>query len=319
MGLPPALRSATGRGRAVQGSAALPCCAPLPLVAPFPSLSSTPVSTDSTAPSPHAAVPRRARKSPTPPVGYRCPPGPAPTLRPAARAPRGASLQAPASTHRTVTTVSRADFLRASALATADSPQTPTLRTGRHAAGLAIPTLQPAPGRATVPTRASRRPLRGRCRPSLPFPALPPRRGTTFIRRFALLRFSFPPLAALRSLRLFQRRPAPLPTAPIRPPPPQPKQHPNASQPHRRRAAPGPAKGLTPPVSPPPIRLQAAGWKSLPPASKVCVPATQAEARPASRRVSLGSAPSPRHHAPAHAWSSSSPSAASRWSATTGS
>ena len=39
--------------------------------------------------------------------------------------------------------------------------------------------------------------------------------------------------------------------------------------------------------------------KSPPPAGKACVQATQAEARPAPRSVSLGSAPNPRIYAPA--------------------
>ena len=38
LGVPPALRAAPGRGRAIQGSASLRCCAQLPLVAPFLSL-----------------------------------------------------------------------------------------------------------------------------------------------------------------------------------------------------------------------------------------------------------------------------------------
>ena len=50
--------------------------------------------------------------------------------------------------------------------------------------------------------------------------------------------------------------------------------------------------------------------KSLPPASNIRVPATQAEARPASRKVLLGKAPNPCHHALANARSSSSASAA---------
>ena len=42
MGGPPALRAATGRGQAVQGSASLPCCAPLPSLGPFPSFPHSP-------------------------------------------------------------------------------------------------------------------------------------------------------------------------------------------------------------------------------------------------------------------------------------
>ena len=45
LGGPPALRSAPGRGQAVQGSASLPCCAPLPLVVPFPSFPHSPDTT----------------------------------------------------------------------------------------------------------------------------------------------------------------------------------------------------------------------------------------------------------------------------------
>ena len=163
-GLPPALRAAAGRGRAVQGCAALPCCAPLPSVAPFPSLSSTVVSADAPAPQPHAARRRRARK----------------------KAPRRPS--------------------------------------------------------ATMPARG---------RPALPFPALPPPRGAPFIRRCALLRSSFPALTALHSLQSLQPRPAPLSTAPIPTQPPAPKTHPTANHPHRRRAAQGPKKTLTPPVTTP--------------------------------------------------------------------
>ena len=90
---------------------------------------------------------------------------------------------------------------------------------------------------------------------------------------------------------------------------------PDASPPHQPPSRAGPEKGPTPPVTPSKLGCRPQAEKGLPPASKVCVQATQAEARPASRRVLLGSTPSPRHHAPANAWSSSSASAASRWSA----
>lgn len=76
------LRAGVGLSR---GPLTLPCCAPLPLVAPFPSLSSTAVSADSPASSALAVGPRRSQKGPTPPASYRNPPpGPAPSLRPAA-------------------------------------------------------------------------------------------------------------------------------------------------------------------------------------------------------------------------------------------
>jgi hypothetical protein len=145
------------------------------------------------------------------------------------------------------------------------------------------------------PHQAARRPRPcqpPRGQPSLSFPALPTRRGATFIRRCALLRSSFPTLAALRSLRSLQRRPVPLPTAPI-PPGHQPqKQLPNASPPHRSPAAWGQKKA--PRHDPaPPAAAAGRGPKSPPPASKVCVPATQAEARPASRRFHWGAPQAP--------------------------
>ena len=87
MGVSPALRAAPGRGRAVQGSAALRCCAQLPLVAPLPSL--TYFSRDSARPPIQPANgPGRARKSAARP--YQGPP-PAPAATPL-RGPRCATF-----------------------------------------------------------------------------------------------------------------------------------------------------------------------------------------------------------------------------------
>ena len=77
-------------------------------------------------------------------------------------------------------------------------------------------------------------------------------------------------------------------------------------RPSHHRSTPGSASAPLPSV-------QAAGQKSPPPAKSFCVPATQAEARPASRRVLLGEPPNPRHHALADARSSASGSAAGKW------
>ncbi|SHJ41063.1 hypothetical protein SAMN02745146_3073 [Hymenobacter daecheongensis DSM 21074] len=84
---------------------------------------------------------------------------------------------------------------------------------------------------------------------------------------------------------------------------------PDASPPHRCQAAQGQKKAPRR-LSAPPDFVAGRRLKSPPPAGKACVQATQAEARPASRRVLLGSAPSPRHHAQADARSSASGSAA---------
>jgi hypothetical protein len=82
-----------------------------------------------------------------------------------------------------------------------------------------------------------------------------------------------------------------------------------APVPHGARKRPRAARPL------PPQRQQATGKKARRLPGKVCVQATQAAIRPASRSVSLGSTPNPRIHAQASARSSSSGSAASRWSA----
>ena len=65
------------------------------------------------------------------------------------------------------------------------------------------------------------------------------------------------------------------------------------SGPRKARKRPHAARWL------PIIRCRPQAEKSPPPAGKACVQATQAEARPAPRSVSLGSTPSPRIYAPA--------------------
>ena len=67
---------------------------------------------------------------------------------------------------------------------------------------------------------------------------------------------------------------------------------------------------------PPPRRQRLPTFRTTPrrPAARASPHRT---IRPASRKVYLGSTPAPRYHAPADARSSSSGSAASRWSATT--
>ena len=93
MGLPPSLRSAAGRGRAVQGSASLPCCAPAPNVAalPIPQLllpppQFLPIQTalrcpaappkGATGPLPNSTARPSPCVSPHPPAPHCCTPGP---------------------------------------------------------------------------------------------------------------------------------------------------------------------------------------------------------------------------------------------------
>lgn len=205
MGLPPALRAAAGWGRAVQGCAALPCCAPLSSVAPFPSLSSTAVSADSPAPSTHAVRPRRARKRPHAARQLPCPPG------------------------------------------------------------------------------------AGRCFHSL-----------HSLRHAALRSFVAAPCCAPHSLRLlrFTRFSHYSPVPPLSPP------HRFSSYPRHPRLTPRPTtrtaavprKARKKPSrrpSPPPDSAAGHRPKSLPPASKACISATQAEARPASRRFCWGAPQTP--------------------------
>ena len=80
----------------------------------------------------------------------------------------------------------------------------------------------------------------------------------------------------------------------------------------------GPKKALRHPSAPPTIRGGPQAEK-IPPPTLQCLRSGHAgqRIRPASRRFLLGSAPSPRHHALASARSSSSGSAAARWSAAT--
>ena len=239
--MPPALRSAPGRGRAVQGSASLPCCAPLPLVAPFPSLTSSPASQRCS-----STIPPRGQAAPGPVQSPRRPSATMPTPR-SGRSLCHRSAAAPSATRRPVhRSPAPATLLIPLTLATRSRSLPAPFAAGRPAPLVHPPPPIPAPSRWSARHRPTRQP-------------------------------------AHRTAAVPRRAP----------------KRPHAARQH------------------PLIRLQAAGQKSLPPASKACVQATQAEARPASRRVSLGSTPSPRHHAPANARSSSSASAASRWSAAT--
>ena len=190
------------------------------------------------------------------------------------------------------------------------------LRTAPVGRSLPIPhLLLPRLSVAPDPTRQRARPRpitrikRLRRRQSLPKPTARAGRHST---AGATLRYVHSFAAYLRSFVPYACRLPPLRSVPRSTHPPAATTvTPSYTRP-RRHAAPAQKKGPTPPVSPPLIRLQATGRKSLPPANKACVQATQAEARPASRRVSLGSTPSPRHHAPANARSSSSASAAQK-------
>ena len=110
-------------------------------------------------------------------------------------------------------------------------------------------------------------PARGR--PLLPFPALTPPCGAPFIRRCALLRSSFPALAALHSLQSLQPRPAPLPTAPIPTPPPTPKTHPHGQPPAPPPCRARPEKSPLAARHHPLIRQQATGQKACHPPAKL--------------------------------------------------
>ena len=131
--------------------------------------------------------------------------------------------------------------------------------------------------------------------------------------RSSLLASLFTPLA-MAPVAAFGR--PPLPQTPPHGPLPagQPAAHRrlNAPLPGRARPQKGPHAARQHPL----MRPQATGQKKPATCSSSLRSGHAGQIiRPASRRVSLGSTPDPRHHAPADARSSSSGSAASRWSA----